>query len=69
MEPLISETRALTNDMLVGINKNGDGVIKPVGGEDRADSAYESTYRMADMLLLRGARRIPRSLSTSQANH
>jgi hypothetical protein len=68
METLVSEIRALANDMLVGLDKNSDGVIDPVEGEGGADTAYGSSYRMADMPLLRGAERIPEPAPTPQAN-
>jgi hypothetical protein len=54
--------------MLVGVDKNGDGMVEPVEGEGGADSTYESSYRMADMPLLRGAGRIPPTVTTPQAN-
>jgi hypothetical protein len=68
MGSLVSEIRALANDMLVGVDKNGNGVVEPVEGEGGADTVYESSYRMADMLLLRGAGRIPEPARTPQAN-
>ncbi len=67
MEPLVSEIRALANDMLVGVDKNSDGVIDAVEGEGGADTVYESSYRMTDMPLLPGAGRIPEP-ATLQAN-
>jgi serine/threonine protein kinase len=68
MESLVSEIRALANDMLVGVDKNGDGIIDAVEGEGGADTVYESSYRMTDMPLLRGAGRIPEPAATPQAN-
>jgi serine/threonine protein kinase len=68
MESLVSEIRTLANDMLVGLDKNGDGIIDAVEGEGGADTVYESSYRMADMPLLRGAGRIPEPVATPQAN-
>ncbi len=67
MKPLIAEITALTNNMLSGLDKNGDGLIDSVKGESGADAAYESAYRMADMPLLKGLGRIPPPATTSQA--
>ena len=68
MESLVSEIRALANDMLVGVDKNSDGMIDAVEGEGCADTVYESSYRMTDMPLLPGAGRIPEPAPTPQAN-
>jgi tRNA A-37 threonylcarbamoyl transferase component Bud32 len=59
MEPLIAEISALSDQIISGIDSNGNNLIEPIIGEGGATTAYEYAYYMADMPLLPGAHRIP----------
>jgi serine/threonine protein kinase len=59
MEPLILEMRLLSEQVLFGVDANGNELIEPIPGEGGGDTAYEHAYYMADMPLLIGANRIP----------
>jgi hypothetical protein len=55
MKPLIQEMVSLSDNILFGVDSNGNGV----SGECGANTAYEYAYRMAEMPLLPGAHRVP----------
>jgi hypothetical protein len=59
MEPLIAEMKVLSDQIVSGIDTNGNSLIEPIAGEGGATTAYEYAYYMADMPLLPGANRIP----------
>jgi serine/threonine protein kinase len=59
MEPLIAEMKVLSDQIVSGIDTNGNSLIEPIAGEGGATTAYEYAYYMADMPLLAGANRIP----------
>ncbi len=59
MEPLILELRALSEQVLFGVDTNGNELIEPILGEGGSNTAYEHAYYMAEMLLLPGEHRIP----------
>lgn len=59
MEPLIIEMRVLSEQVLFGVDADGNELIEPIPGEGGGDTAYEHAYYMADMPLLFGADRIP----------
>lgn len=59
MQPLIEEMALLANQITLGTDSNGNGIIEPIAGEGGATTAYEHVYYMADMPLLPGAHRIP----------
>jgi serine/threonine protein kinase len=64
MQPLVNEITALSIQILVGVDSNGNELIEPILGEGGADTAYEHAYYMADMPLLLGAHRIPAPAAT-----
>ena len=59
MEPLVLEMRSISNQVLFGVDTNGNGLIEPSLGEGGGDTAYKFAYYMADMPLLPGEHRIP----------
>ncbi|MBL8050732.1 MAG: protein kinase [Anaerolineales bacterium] len=59
MESVILEMRTLSNQILFGVDTNGNELIEPIIGEGGGDTAYEHAYYMAEMPLLLGANRIP----------
>ncbi|MBI5965152.1 MAG: hypothetical protein HY863_16865, partial [Chloroflexi bacterium] len=59
MEPLIAEMKLLSDQIISGVDSNGNKLIEPIPGEGGATTAYEYAYYMADMSLLPGAHRIP----------
>ncbi|MBL8098368.1 MAG: protein kinase [Anaerolineales bacterium] len=59
MESMIVEMRVLSNQILLGVDSNGNELIEPILGEGGADTAYEHAYYMAEMPMLLGANRIP----------
>lgn len=59
MEPLIEQLSALGNQLVRGIDTNGNGLIDAVTGECGADTAYEHAYYMADMQIYTGEDRLP----------
>jgi len=61
MEPIIAQLSTLGNNLVHGIDENGNGLVSPVAGECGADTAYEHAYFMADMPLYIGLNRIPPS--------
>jgi hypothetical protein len=61
MEPIVTELETLGDILVRGIDANQNGLIEPLAGECGANSAYEFSYNMADMLIYPGADRIPPS--------
>jgi hypothetical protein len=61
MEPVITQLSTLGNNLVHGIDVNGNGLVDAVTGECGADTAYEHAYFMADMPLYLGPDRIPPS--------
>ena len=59
MEPLIKEITALSDQIISGVDSNGNDLIEPIIGEGGATTAYEYAYYLAEMPLLPGAHRIP----------
>ncbi len=59
MEPLALEMQTLSNQILFGVDTNGNELIEPIVGEGGGDTAYEHAYYMAEMPLLMGGHRIP----------
>ncbi|MBX3035408.1 MAG: protein kinase [Anaerolineales bacterium] len=59
MEAIILEMRVLSDQILLGVDSNGNELIEPILGEGGADTAYEHAYYMAEMPMLLGANRIP----------
>ncbi len=66
MEPIIAEIVTLSNQIVSGVDSNGNELIEPIVGEGGATTAYEHAYYMAEMPLLRGAHRIPPPATTVQ---
>jgi hypothetical protein len=64
MRPLILEMRLLSEQVLSGVDANGNEIIEPIPGEGGGNTAYEHAYYMADMPLLIGAHRIPPAAGT-----
>ena len=48
----IQRSAELADQMLNGVDKNENGQVEPIADECGVAMAYETTYRMADMLLL-----------------
>ncbi len=61
MESIIKQLSTLSNDLVHGVDANGNGLVDPIAGECGADTAYEHAYFMADMPLYIGPDRIPPS--------
>ncbi len=59
MLPVILQMRLLSEQVLFGVDTNGNELIEPIPGEGGGDAAYEHAYYMADMPLFIGANRIP----------
>ena len=59
MQPVIAEIIILSNQIVSGVDSNGNELIEPVLGEGGATTAYEHAYYMAEMPLLPGIHRIP----------
>ncbi len=49
----------LANQILNGLDINGNELIEPIAGEGGALTAYQHAYYMADMLILPGKGRVP----------
>jgi len=64
MSPIIDEMTLLSNEIAVGVDSNGNGLIEPIVGEGGADTAYDKAYSMAEQPLLLGANRIPPAASS-----
>jgi hypothetical protein len=64
MEPLIAEMATLSDQIISGVDSNGNKLIEPIAGEGGATTAYEYAYYMADMPLLSGMHRIPNPAPT-----
>ncbi|MBL8102936.1 MAG: protein kinase, partial [Anaerolineales bacterium] len=52
MEPLAAEMQTLSEQVLFGIDTDGNELIEPILGEGGGDTAYEHAYYMAEMSLL-----------------
>ncbi|HMB21518.1 MAG TPA: hypothetical protein VKP08_01745, partial [Anaerolineales bacterium] len=61
MKPIVTQLSTLGNQLVHGVDTNGNGFIDPIAGECGADTAYEHAYLMADMSLYAGPDRIPPS--------
>lgn len=59
MKPIILEMRLISEQVLFGVDADGNELIEPIPGEGGGDTAYEHAYYMADMPLFLGANRIP----------
>ncbi len=59
MAPLIAEINALSKQIVLGVDSNGNQLIEPIVGEGGASTAYDFAYNTAMMQLLPGAHRIP----------
>ncbi len=59
MEPLVTDMQALSDQVLFGVDTNGNELIEPILGEGGGETAYEHAYYMAEMPLLMGKHRIP----------
>ena len=59
MQPIIAEMKVLSDQIISGVDSNGNKLIEPIIGEGGATTAYEYAYYMADMPLLMGTHRIP----------
>jgi hypothetical protein len=59
MEEALNEMRILSDQILFGVDTNGNELIEPIIGEGGGDTAYEHAYYMAEMPMLLGANRIP----------
>ncbi len=66
MKPLVDEITALSIQILIGVDSDGDELIEPIPGEGGAATAYEHAYYMADMPLLRGEHQVPPPAPTQE---
>src|SRR5690606_33476305 len=68
MESILVEMRILSNQILFGVDTNGNELIEPIIGEGGGDTAYEHAYYMAEMPMLLGVNRIPQpSITTTDS--
>src|SRR5215211_7902264 len=58
-EALIRQTVALANQIRNGLDVNGNEKIEPIAGEGGAQTAYEHSYYMADMLIFPAEHQTP----------
>jgi len=49
----------LANQILNGLDTNGNEIIEPIAGEGGALTAYQHAYYMADMPILPGKNQMP----------
>lgn len=59
MEAVISDMYIASENMLYGVDADGNKRIDPIPGEGGADTAYEYAMLMAEMPLLPGPNRVP----------
>ena len=59
MDPLIAEMVVLSHQIVSGTDSNGNGLIEPIVAEGGATTAYQYSYFIAEMPLLKGVHRIP----------
>ena len=59
MEPVIEEMSELADNLVNGVDVNGNGIIEPISGECGAGLAYEDGWYFADFPVLIGPNRIP----------
>jgi hypothetical protein len=59
MKPIATQLSTLGNNLVHGVDANGNGLVDPIAGECGADTAYERAYFMADMPIYAGPDRIP----------
>jgi len=48
---LVSKAATLADEMMNGVDLNGNGIIEPTAGECGAQIAFEEVYSMADMAI------------------
>lgn len=60
MKPIIDKMSVLGNNLVNGVDADGDGIIEPVAGECGASLAYEDSWYWADFPILPGANRMPK---------
>ena len=61
MKTLITEMTVLTNQIISGVDSNGNALIEPIIGEGGATTAYEYAYYLAEMALLPGSSSAPKA--------
>lgn len=59
MKPIIEQLSALGNNLLDGVDADGDGIIESISGECGAGLAYENGWYFADFPILIGPDRTP----------
>jgi hypothetical protein len=59
MNPIVDELSKLGNQLVNGVDVNGNEFIDPIAGECGADKAYEYGRYLADFLIYIGPNRIP----------
>jgi tRNA A-37 threonylcarbamoyl transferase component Bud32 len=59
MRPIVLEMKTLSDQILFGMDANGNGLIEPIPGEGGGDTAYAYAYFMAEMPLFPGGNRTP----------
>ena len=59
MKPVIDELSTLGNNLVNGVDTDGDGIIEPNPGECGAGLAYEDGWYFADFPVLPGPDRVP----------
>ncbi|MBK7454157.1 MAG: protein kinase [Anaerolineales bacterium] len=61
MKTLITDMTVLTNQIISGVDSNGNALIEPIIGEGGATTAYEYAYYLAEMALLPGSSSAPKT--------
>jgi serine/threonine protein kinase len=61
MEPIVAQLSRLGNQMLAGVDADGNGRVDLVAGECGATLAYYNAYYMADFQIYLGPNRVPPS--------
>jgi hypothetical protein len=61
MEPIVGQLSRLGNQMLAGVDADGNGRVDLVAGECGATLAYYNAYYMADFQIYLGPNRVPPS--------
>jgi hypothetical protein len=59
MAPLIEEINVLSEQIVLGVDSNGNQIIEPIVGEGGASTVYDFAYNTSLMQLLPGEHRLP----------
>ncbi len=59
MKPIIDDLSKLGDQLLNGVDKNGNGIVEPIDGECGASKAYEYGLNLEDFPIFTGPNRVP----------